>query len=242
MFWNTLVVFQQTFFEATCISCFHRYPSAEIPVYEVFSHPFREPKQFLEGFKVFCFLLMKGKSSHVKKIEKYYGMMVRTSFSNVLFQLLQKSIMRAFKSLRTVVGRGGGRGGGGGGGQKVLGQGSSFCLGWGRGGGSRCHITSFSQLKSISQSCHGNHVKICFCILYFSVIFKGLVMFGKFQYVKVTYTQFQHVEKVLQITVIETFSRRKPLKKKTCKFKIDRVTYSKWQFKTMFDVSKIKQL
>ena len=44
--WNTLLFFQWTFFEATCISCFRLYPSAEIPRYEVFSHPSWELKPF----------------------------------------------------------------------------------------------------------------------------------------------------------------------------------------------------
>ena len=38
----------------------------------VFSHPSWELKQLLEGFKVFCIVLMKDKSSH-KKVEKYDG-------------------------------------------------------------------------------------------------------------------------------------------------------------------------
>ena len=39
---------------------------------------------FLEGFKVFCIVLMKDKSSQ----KKWKSMMVRTCFFNVLFQLL----------------------------------------------------------------------------------------------------------------------------------------------------------
>ena len=42
------IVFQWTFFEATRISCFCQYPSAEIPGYEVFSHPSWELKHFWE--------------------------------------------------------------------------------------------------------------------------------------------------------------------------------------------------
>ena len=43
--------FQQTFFEATCISCFHQYPSSEIPRYEFFfSHPSWELKHFFGRF------------------------------------------------------------------------------------------------------------------------------------------------------------------------------------------------
>ena len=34
------VVFPVDLFKATCISCFRGYPSAEIPGYEVFSHPY----------------------------------------------------------------------------------------------------------------------------------------------------------------------------------------------------------
>ena len=49
------LVFPVNLAEATCISCFRRYPSAGIPGYEVFSHPSWALKYFfLEGFKVFC--------------------------------------------------------------------------------------------------------------------------------------------------------------------------------------------
>ena len=61
------VVFPGNLFEATCISCFCCYPSVEIPGCEVFSHPSWALKHFLEGFKVFCVVLMKDKSSHIKK-------------------------------------------------------------------------------------------------------------------------------------------------------------------------------
>ena len=36
---SILLFFHYTFFDATCISCFCKYPLAEIPRYEVFSHP-----------------------------------------------------------------------------------------------------------------------------------------------------------------------------------------------------------
>ena len=58
VFGKLLLFLQQTFFEPTCISCFRRYPSAEILRYEVFSHPSCELKHFSEGFKVFCAVLM----------------------------------------------------------------------------------------------------------------------------------------------------------------------------------------
>ena len=67
------LVFQQLFFEATCISCFHRYPSAEIPGYEDFSHPSCELKHFLEGFKRFLHSVNERQVITHKKIEKYDG-------------------------------------------------------------------------------------------------------------------------------------------------------------------------
>ena len=42
------------FFEATCISCFRQYPSAEVPGYEVFSHPSWEFKHFFGRFQSFA--------------------------------------------------------------------------------------------------------------------------------------------------------------------------------------------
>ena len=45
------VVLPVDFFEATSISSFRRYPSAEIPGYEVFSHPSWELKHFFGRFK-----------------------------------------------------------------------------------------------------------------------------------------------------------------------------------------------
>ena len=67
-------------------SVFCRYPSAEIPGYEVYFHPSWELKQFFWKFlKMFCIVLMKDKTSHIKKLK---GMMVKTCFFNVLFQLL----------------------------------------------------------------------------------------------------------------------------------------------------------
>ena len=48
---NTLLCFQSTFFEATCIPCFYCYVSAEIPRYEVFSHPSQASKHFFGRFK-----------------------------------------------------------------------------------------------------------------------------------------------------------------------------------------------
>ena len=51
---------------------------------------------FLEGFKVFCRVLMKDKSSHMKK---YKSMMLKTCVFNVLFQLLYKSAMTVFNQL-----------------------------------------------------------------------------------------------------------------------------------------------
>ena len=86
---GTLLFFQQTFFEASCILCFRQYTSAEIPGHEVFSHPSWELKHFKEVFKVFCSVLMKEKPSD----------MVKMCFFNVLFQLLKKSIMTAFNHL-----------------------------------------------------------------------------------------------------------------------------------------------
>ena len=48
---GTPLFFQQTFFEVSCILCFRRYTSAEIPRYKVFSHQSWELKHFEEGFK-----------------------------------------------------------------------------------------------------------------------------------------------------------------------------------------------
>ena len=63
---GTLLFFQQTFLEATCISYFCTYPSAEIPGYDVFSDPSWGLKHsFLEGSKVFCIVVMKDKSLQV---------------------------------------------------------------------------------------------------------------------------------------------------------------------------------
>ena len=47
---KTLLFFQQNFLEATCISCFHQYHSAEILGYEIFSHPSWELKHFFGRF------------------------------------------------------------------------------------------------------------------------------------------------------------------------------------------------
>ena len=54
---GTLLFFQQAFFEATCISCFWRYPSSAIPGYEVFSHSSWELKHFFGRFAsvLMCF-------------------------------------------------------------------------------------------------------------------------------------------------------------------------------------------
>ena len=54
------------FFEATCISYFRRYSSAEIPRYEVFCHPSWALKHFLgKVLKFFCVVLMK--DNHAEK-------------------------------------------------------------------------------------------------------------------------------------------------------------------------------
>ena len=65
------LLYWQTFFGATCISCFRQYQWAVIPGYEVFTHPSWVLKHFfLECFKDFYAVLMKGKSSHKKNWSK----------------------------------------------------------------------------------------------------------------------------------------------------------------------------
>ena len=64
-------IFFNDLFEATCISCFCRYLSAEIPEYEIFSHQSWELKLFLEGVLSFLRSVSERQVITHKKIEKY---------------------------------------------------------------------------------------------------------------------------------------------------------------------------
>ena len=64
----------------------------------------------------------------------------------------------------------------------------------------------------------------------FSLLIKAFVMFVTyFYYFKLTYTLFQHVEKVLKIVFIEIFSRQKTLHKKPTDHQLFYVPYSAWR-------------